>query len=178
MSAPINYESDTPLTLPPLCLCCGQETQQTVPLRPVSSPTKSSIALECLSLYFPPLHLVDLLAIVPKESVQVPLCGRCAHDHFLPAPGLWKPLIAFVIFLLAALPFIALGNTILGYGLLAVAVILMVLIARKNQSHEARLLPIKVYRENGRFRYEVWGGPFYEFLQAKQSLELQSPETR
>lgn len=167
-SQPLVIETVELLRLPSICVCCGQPTKRFLSVKP-DDPTKikEKFALDFLGLIFPPAIFASAAILFSTPNVKLPLCRRCRINYFLPDKKV------FVFILTIILSFI--GAFYHGfrqqYGIMLVYLILvvtcLVLLIRKNRSHQTKTLPVQVYQLNGRYRYAIFGGPLYEQFSKK-----------
>lgn len=169
-------ESDHPLDLPPICVCCGKETKRTIRLEPESTTNKGeAVALAVAGALFHIIHIVKLVTTLTKKKVRIPFCRHCHLDYILPSPKVRLPICGFVLLLAASFySLIALENTPLGMGLIVASLVFLVIILIKNGDDEMRRQPMKVFHDNGRYRYLVHSGPFVEYFRAYPSADLEA----
>jgi hypothetical protein len=168
-------ESDQPLELPPICVCCGKETKGTVRIEPESTTTQgAALALDIAGTFFHFIHIAKFLTTLKEKKVRIPLCRRCHLAYILPAPKVRLSIGGFVLLLVASFySLIALENIPLGMGLIVASVVLLFIIVLKNAGYETRRMPMRVLRDHGRYRYLVHSGPFVEYFQAYPNADLE-----
>jgi len=175
MSYPFRLESEHPLDLPPICVCCGKETHRTTVLpAEVPGAKRDTAILGVIGIFFPMAHIAAGVAELKKKKVRIPYCWRCHLNYILPAPKLRVPLCGFVLLLAATLYILIVReNLTLGFGGAACCSVLLFVIGFKNTSHEARCLPIQVHFEQGRYLYSFRSGPFLKFFQDYPNADLE-----
>jgi hypothetical protein len=162
---PIIVESNGPLSLPPVCVRCGQPARHACVIKP-SDPSKitEEIMLDAVGLVVLPVHLMRSIQILQTKNVRFPMCLGCRLNHFLPGKT------SMIMLVLAVFCFIdAFYNGFREHygfmlcGLLGAAIFTF-LAGKKNIQHSLQAMPINVYLHNGKYRYVVYDGPIYSWL--------------
>jgi hypothetical protein len=160
---PIVIESNGPLSLPPVCACCGRPAHHACVIKPNDpSKAKEELMLDAVGLVVLPVHLMRSIQILKTKNARIPMCLKCRFNYFLPGK------ISMIMIVLVTLCFIdAFHNGFQErYGLmfcdLLGAVIFMILAVKKSVRHSLQAMPVNVYLHKGKYRYVVYGGPIYD----------------
>jgi hypothetical protein len=159
---PIIFETTELLQLPQICTCCGKTTRHTLAVKPADpSKFKQKLALDALSLAFPPAHIALAIKTLSTPNAQIPICRKCWFRHFLPDKKLFLVIVLHVLFFVGAFYWGIRAQY--GYMLLnlLLACACLIFVGRKNISHDINTLPIRIYQFNGKYRYAIFGGPLY-----------------
>ena len=166
---PFIVETASPLQLRPNCVCCGRPTSQTTVIKPTDpSNAGANFLIDGLAMVFHPLHFVTAIRMLKAPAVKLPMCNSCRFNHFLPGRKTVIYVVLLVLFFIDA--FYHGFQSKFGYMLLdlLLAVICLVMVAKKNVRHDVNTLPVRVSLHNQKFRYTIYGGPLYDYFK-KQS---------
>jgi hypothetical protein len=164
-SQPIVVESNGPLSLPPVCVCCGQPTRHACAIKPGDpSKIKQELLLDAIGLAVMPVHLFRSIQILLTKNVRFPMCLKCRINFFLPGKASMIMIVLVIFCFVDA--FYEGFQQHYGWMLLDLlgAIIFTILAINRNAPHARQALPIGVYLHQGKYRYVVYGGPIYSWL--------------
>jgi hypothetical protein len=165
-SRPIIVESNGPLSLPPVCVCCGSPARHACAIKP-SDPSKfkQELALEAVGLFIHPVSWLRQIDMLRTKNALFPMCRKCRFSYFFPSK-LSALFIVLVILCLADAFYAGFHKhfRLMLIDLVAV-VVFMILAVKRNVPHSLQALPIRVFLHEGKYRYEVYGGPIYDLLE-------------
>ena len=164
-SQPIIVESDGPLSLPPICVCCGQAARHACVIKPSDpSKIKQELLLDAVGLAVMPVHLFRSIQILQTKNIRFPMCLKCRFNFFLPSKTSMI-MIVLVTFCFVDAFYVGFHEH---YGWMFLdllgAIIFTILAVKINSQHSLQALPVKVYLHKGKYRYVVYGGPIYNWL--------------
>jgi hypothetical protein len=164
-SQPIVVESNGPLSLPPVCICCGQPARLACVIKPGNpSEIKQELLLDAVGLAVMPVNLFRSIQILNTKNVRFPMCLKCRLNYFLPSRTSMI-MIALMVFCFIDAFYVGFHER---YGLMLLdllgAIIFMILAIKKNVQHALQALPVNVYLHEGKYRYVVYGGPIYDLI--------------
>jgi len=99
-------------------------------------------------------------------------------NSVLPDPKLARKVWLFVAMLCGTCILFGINYPILGALTLLASLIVLIPLARENQAHVRKYLPVEVTYSNDRYHYAVYSGPFKEFLISQgfdQKLVVKNP---
>jgi len=175
---PIIIDSVEPLELPQVCVCCGNPGTHPIVIKPTEPPTalrvSQDLIVEVAGGIVHPLGLVLAANKLASPNVKIPMCARCHFNYFLPGKNAVVFIVLHIAFFIIA--FVEGFKEKYGWMLLALlfAFICLIFVVRINARHNLKILPVRIYRIGKKFRYIIFGGPFYSQLRRTPNLPAQT----
>lgn len=98
------------------------------------------------------------------KYAKVPCCRNCKGDRFRYTPVSTLLAAGLLLFSVAALYFMIMGPIEYGVVCLVISWVFLMGVLKIAKPDSQSSVPIAVSYQDGRFRYEVWEGPLYEYL--------------
>ena len=155
---------------PPICTCCGRQTNRALIYKPEDSSRKIlNFLWLTVALLIPLLELVKGLRFIDTPPVKIPFCQKCSSRRLIPLIplSLLTVSICFALFY-----FLCDNHTMLTLYVGCCLLIIGFLIYKYSSGQYSFIYPVRVLRYGNTYRYLIRRGPYYELVKQTHSLNF------